>query len=366
MEITGSASTASFSFLISFVPSFTISPFAGVLMDRYDRRKAMILVDLTRMGVALLLGISLLRGFASLELVMFYFFIRSLGDTFYRAASEVMIPNIVDSSLLMQANGVRQAADMGGGVLGPLAAGLIFEFIGMHAVFLLDSLLFVFSIIALLNVRLTLRSEGATKAALSVKILFSEIGEALLYIRKRPVIMQLMLTFAIANMSSASVNVMMPFYIAERLGGMADFTAISSATAVGGLLIGLIASVMRNIRHRGKLMVIAILLNTIGQVIFGFSSILYLSMAISMLRAFSGIASSMASSTIYQDEVEDYIRGRVFTFRVLLVSALMPVGVALAGVMSGFMPAWMVISATGVIGVVGSLAAIFYKELWNA
>jgi DHA3 family macrolide efflux protein-like MFS transporter len=368
MEITGSTSTASFSMLVSFVPSLLVAPFAGVVLDRVNKRRSMQVIDLLRGFVALAMGSVMLFGLPELWMVILYFFLRSLGDTFYRPASQAIIPFLVDKEQLVQANGIEQSTLTAGGILGPMVGALLIAAFGYSAVFFVDAFGFLVSVITLGLVKVNEVIESrSSKQGYKVSTFLGEIKEGLLYIKQKSLIVHLMILFSIVNFSSSALGVMLPFFINERFadGGIAILAQINTAAAIGGLCITLGVSMLKRMPYRGKVIIGSMLIFQFSQVLFGFTSSLPLLLLLAALRSVSA-AGGMASSAIYQSEVEPQIRGRVFAFRSMLSTALTPFGVALAGIAGEFMPAWMVISLFGVIGTLAALGAMFSKELCTA
>jgi len=314
------------------------------------------------------MGIAMMQSLPPIWLVMLYYFLRSLGDTFYHPASQVMIPNLVERDQLVQANGIEQSAQTGGSLLGPMVGALVIARFGYPAVFFADAIGFIISVITLgiIKVQETRKplSEGP---GLNVAGFVAELKEGLLYIKTKAVIMQLMLFFSIINFCAAGLGVVMPFYVSERLanGGIDAMAKLSTASAAGGLVVTLGISTLKRMPHRGKVAVLSMLIYQASQMLFGFQTSLVPAMVLSATRSVA-MAGGMASSAIYQNEVEPYIRGRVFSFRSMLSTALNPLGVAVAGIAGEYMPAWMVISVFGAIGTLTSILAMFSKRLWNA
>ena len=366
MDITGSSSTASFSYIVSYLPSLIFTPFAGVLLDRFPKRLLMLIIDVLRGCLAVFMAFTMLQGLPPLGLVMLYFFVRSIGEALYAPASEAIIPNLVPREQLVQANGIKQTAAMGGGIIGPVLGALAVSRFGYGGAFFADALTFVVSVVSLLIIRVQEGLATVEHAKLNLSSYFGELKEALLYIRTKAVIMQLMFTFSVINFGGAAMNVMMPFYITERLANSSvdTYAQFMSAYSVGGMIIAVSFSLFKEMRYKGKLVIVPLIVFTLCQVAIGFSTSLYLTMLFSFIRSVA-IISNMSSSAIYQSEVEPGIRGRVFSFRYMLSTALAPVGVAAAGVAGSVMPAWMVISVFGAIGLVASLGGVFFGQLWR-
>lgn len=361
-ETTGSTAKAGLTYLASYLPTYVLLPFAGNVLDQVSRKKVMQLAQVVNAVSAFFLGFYLWSHQANVYLLAGYFFINSSNSAFYQPASETIIPNIVEKESLTQANAMKQSFLSGGSMFGPTLSALILAQTNYtySYVFFLQAIFYLFSCLSLFAVP---TKEEYLRKQTNRSFQMKNIIEALKYIKLHPVIMQLMFLFSFANFMGAAKNLLLPFYVSERLGGVGDFAAMATAASVAGLLVSFLITFIKKINHVGIILICGCLIMTCSQMFLGFSTNLPLSMFLYSLGIISGMISGMCSSVIYQREVDDDMRGRVYSFRTMLSTALVPLGTVLAGFAGDFLPAWIVISSFGAIATMITLSGFLMKDL---
>src|SRR6187200_2755631 len=126
------------------VPAFTVGLVAGVYVDRWNRRSIMLAADLLRAGIVITFG--LISSPELLPLLFVLGFVQASVGTFFRPARGAMLPHIIPEAGLPAANGLAQASQVVGGVIGAGIAGLLFAFFGSGAIgFAIDAGTFLVS-----------------------------------------------------------------------------------------------------------------------------------------------------------------------------------------------------------------------------
>lgn len=360
-ETTGSTSKAGLTYLASYLPTYLLLPFAGNILDQFSRKKVMQWSQFANAVFSILVGIFLLTRKANVYLLASYYFINSATNAFYQPASEAIIPNLVEKELLTQANAMKQGFLRGGTLLGPALAALTLAKFNYSYVFFLKGFLYLCSCISLFGV--SAKEEYLNHHRTEKPYALKNIVEALKYIKHHTVIMQLMFLFSFANFMGSAKNLLLPFYVTERLGGVGDFAAMATAASVAGLIVSFLITFVKKVDRVGVLLISSCLVMTLSQMFLGMSTILPLSMFLYALGLTGGMISGMCSSVIYQREVADEMRGRVYSFRTMLSTALNPVGTVAAGFAGDVLPAWQVISLFGAIASVVTMSGYFMKKL---
>ncbi len=362
-ETTGSTSRAGLTYLASYLPTYLLLPFAGSILDHFSRKRVMQCAQLINAASTALLGYYLLNHGANSYLLAGYFFLSSATNAFYMPASEAIIPNIVEKDLLTQANAMKQSFLSAGTLFGPtLSALMLAKTNYMYSyVFFLQAILYVCSCLSLIAV--PAKEEYLSKQKVEKPYQLKNIVEALKYIKLHPVIIQLMFIFSFANFMGAAKNLLMPFYVSERLGGVGDFAAMATAASATGLIVSILITFIKKIDRVGVVLISSCLVMTSSQMFLGLSSYLPLSMFLFAIGLVGGMISGMCSSVIYQREVDDDMRGRVYSFRTMLSSALNPLGTVIAGFAGDVLPAWVVISLFGALASLITMSGYFMKSL---
>ncbi|SMB81704.1 MFS transporter [Deinococcus hopiensis] len=159
-ELTGDGAASAAVLICSTLPGVLFAPIAGVLADRYDRRKLAAMMDLFRAVV--LLGVPLIATLGQLQVGHLYLvsFLTALGDTIYKPTQSALVREIVPSARLLQANTSAMIGIQLGMIVGAGSSGLLMTWLTPPAVMLLNALSFVLSAICTLQM-LSLRSGNA-------------------------------------------------------------------------------------------------------------------------------------------------------------------------------------------------------------
>lgn len=326
---TGSVTRFALLFAAATLPTVLISPFAGVLVDRWDRRKTMILADcLAAVGT---LFIVLLLALDGLEIWHIYIGI-GLGAAAtafqwpaYSAATTLLIPK----RHLGRAAGMVQFARAGAQMVSPVLAGVMIVTIGIEGILLVDVVTFLFALGTLAVVRVPRPKEGSEDAR-SGRDVLSEIRSAVRYLRARPGLLQLLGYFTLTNFfGSQAIALSIPLVLAftdpQVMG-----TVVSVGTS-GMLLGGVVMSAWGGPPRKvygllGAGGVFALGIATAGlspSVVLVGTGLFVFHLAIPVVNG--------CSQAIWQTKVEPSLQGRVFALRRMFATLSTPLGHIVAG-----------------------------------
>lgn len=334
-ERTGSAAQFTLITLFAFLPGLLAAPFAGALVDRWDRRWVMFWSDL---GPAVgTLALALLVRASALEVWHIYAVVAlgSIFNTFqwpaYIAATTLLVPK----RQLGRANGMMQLGQAAGEVVAPVLAGLLIAVVGMAGVILIDLGTFFFAAATLLLVRIPRPpASGAGRAGPAGKrSLLSEAGYGWTFIRERPGLLGLLLYFAMINLVFSMASVLVTPLVLSFASSRVLATVLSASSA--GLLAGSVAmTVTGGPRPRihgvlgfGLLFGVALVfvgLRPAPPIIAGALFVVMLGAAV-----ING-----SSQTIWQVKVPPDVQGRVFAVRRLIAQFTAPLGFLGAGLLA--------------------------------
>lgn len=240
---TGQATTLALLGFFSFALSIIISPAAGVLVDRWDRRLVMLLTDLG----AGLMTVAVLLLYLTGGLQIWHLYVaEALTGAFeafqvpaYSAASTLLVPK----KHLTRANGMRSLAYWASRVGAPFLAGLLLHAVGIAGVMLVDVLTFLIAMGTLLHVRIP-RPAVTDEGRKSSGSFWREMGSGFRYIRQRRGLLGLLLMFmGINGVSSLTyLALMSPLILARTGGDELALASVQAAFGVGGLIGGLLVS----------------------------------------------------------------------------------------------------------------------------
>ena len=125
--------------ICGFLPTFFLSPFAGVWADRYDRKKLIILADALIAAVTLLMAVVFLSGNRSFPLMLIVAAVRAFGSAIQQPAVGAILPQMVPQESLTKVHGINGSIQSALSFAAPLLSGLLFSFMKIEAIFFIDA-----------------------------------------------------------------------------------------------------------------------------------------------------------------------------------------------------------------------------------
>ncbi|KAA3642402.1 MAG: MFS transporter [Chloroflexi bacterium] len=327
---TGEATPFALTVLFGNLPQVLLSPLAGALIDRWNRRLVLIVADtgsaLTTFGAFLLL----LNG----ELQVWHIFIiaavGSVFQGFQEPAYMASITMLVPKEQLGRASGMVQMGQALTSLISPLLAGFLFVAIGLEGIILVDFATFFFAIGALLFVRIPQPKSSVESAEGEKPSVWQDAAYGWRYVRERQGLFGLLWYFAMVNFFLNFSSVLAPPMILS----FADADALGLVQAAGGLgmLLGSIIMSAWGGPKRAILGVIGFIsLIGVGFLIMGLqASILVISAGI-FIGLFAIPIAAGTSQVIFQRKVAPDVQGRVFAIRAMISRSMMPLAFLLAG-----------------------------------
>jgi len=315
--------------LFAVLPRVLLSPLAGVLVDRWDRRRAMLLSDtgagLCTLGVVVLLTAGRLEVWHIFVLTAASSAFSALQWPAYMAAISLLVPK----QNLGRANGLVQLGRAMSEILAPALAGILMPVIGLQGVVLIDFATFGFAVLTLLPVRFpqTIKPpiEDTKKTSLREELTFGRR-----YVAARPGLRNLLALSAVLNFLWGLVGALITpmvlgFTTTPGLGGIISFAGF-------GMLAGsLVMSIWGGPRRRINGVLFFEMLSGVCFLLIGLRPAFW-PVAVGALGAHMTIAIVYGSNqAIWQSKVETSVQGRVFAFQQMVASAAAPLAYLLAG-----------------------------------
>ncbi|MDI9548655.1 MAG: MFS transporter [Chloroflexota bacterium] len=330
-SLTGAGVAVSYLFLARFLPVFVMSPFAGVLADRYERRLIMAATDVLR--AVTVLCFLLIRTADQLWLLYFLTVVQFVLSSLYTPAHSALLPSIVAPRDLVTANALDSFTWSTMLALGSLFGGLAAAALGLAAAFVIDALTF------LLSAWFVLRIGSVPSGADYVRRAgFFDFVDGLRYLRSRRFILVLSLVKAAGALVWGAINVL-EIPLAEQVfpfrgSGSVTLGIIYAATGIGTGLGPLIARYFLGDGRQAALRAITVsfAVLTAGVLLLGTAPTLPWIVTATLMRSVGTGTLWVFSSTILQSTVENRYRGRVFAFEFAALTLLQSVSTMWAGV----------------------------------
>jgi DHA3 family macrolide efflux protein-like MFS transporter len=318
-------------------PFLLMSPIAGVMVDRYNRKLMMMVSDLAA-GIGTV-GILILFALGKLEVWHLYVsaVLLGIGNTFQWPAYSAAISTMVPKEQYGRANGMMSLIEAGPGVVAPLLAGALLPFIGLTGIMLIDMVTFVFAIGTLLIVFIPQpsRTEEGRQGQGSV---WKEAAYGFQYIFARPSLLGLQMVFFFGNLfATIGFTLLAPMILARTGQNTLALGSVESAGAVGGVIGGIVMSAWGGFKRK----VHGVLLGWIFSSLFGMV-LLGIGQSVPVWIAALGIAYLFiplvngSNQAIWQAKVAPDVQGRVFSARRLIAWFTNPIAPLIAGTLADF------------------------------
>ncbi len=332
-EQTGQATPFALTGLFAILPRVLLSPVAGAITDRWNRKKIMLVSDSLSGIVTLVTAVLLLTGRMEVWMVYLISFWGAVFASFQQPAYMASIVMLVPKDQLTRANSMVQMGGSISDILTPLLAGVLFTTIGMQGIILIDVATYLIAITTLILVQIPQpeKQPGEAQGKISV---FADVALGWRYLVDRPGLLGLLFYFAVvnftANISSALIG---PLVLS--FGSAASLGAVQTVMGSGMLAGSLLMSIWGGPKKRMIRAVIGfIALASLGFWIAGLRpSLVYVSLGLFVLLFFIPFSSG-PSSAIFARKVAPDVQGRVFATRSMISLSMMPLAYLLSGVLA--------------------------------
>lgn len=364
---TGSPLQTGIAFGIQFVPYALFSLVAGILVDRYDKRRVMYVTDFVRAVVTAVLPIASLFGYTAVWLVYCVILIVSTLSVFYNIAYQSIVPELVNREELAVANGRLQSAYSIGSLLGPALGGYLVSSWGPALAISIDALTFAFSGFLTLAIPAT---EKTSIAPATKEDMLMGIRHAVVFLWNNPLLRSSALILLGFNLLMAPYSVLIIMFGEHTLGltGPTIGLIITSGGA-GALGASLVADKIGRYLGVGRVTIISVLGAGLLSLLLSSSyTPLHMGLVWGVLSTIPVII-NVNQLTLRQSLVPTALLGRVTsTFRLIAWSAI-PVASGLAGFVSEWLGPRTSIFIVGIglsiLGLVSVRSPLYAKEQDN-
>jgi len=342
----------------SQIPTLILLPFAGVLIDRWNRHRVIVATQILAMVQSLALAFLALTGVINIWQILILSFCQGAINAFDAPARQAFVPELVEKKEDL-ANAIAINASMfnGARLIGPAIAGLLIATVGPSYCFLIDGISYIAVIAGLLAMQIKPRKIAAT----NTKPL-QRLKEGFVYAFGFPPIRAILLLLALVSFAGMSHTVLVPIFATKILHGGAQTLGFLMAASGVGAFAGAIYLISRtSIVGLGKWIAISPTIMGFGLIGFGLSRVLWLSLIMMLFVGFGFIIQFAGGNTFLQTIVEDDKRGRVMSIYTMAFFGVTPFGNLLAGGFANYIGAPNTVIIGGIVCVLGSI--VFTKQL---
>lgn len=327
---TESAITLTIASLVAFLPNMLIGPFAGVWIDRYNRRKVMILAD----GLVAVSSIILGAAFLLVEIPPIWFiyivlFLRGLGNTFHGPAMQAAIPMFVPIDMLTKAGGWGNMIVSLSNMMGPVLGAALMSFLPISSIMIVDILGAAFAIVCLLFVNIP--DIPQTNEKMSV---FFDMKQGFIAMKANKPLVAVFFPMILMTILYMPLGTLSPLLVRSHFMGEAWHNSIVEFIfAVGLLLSSFVMGVWGGMKRRFFMASLAIGFMGLTIMISGAlpSSSFWLFVICCFFLGASGTFINVPVMAYVQESIAPEMMGKVFSLLMTAMTLSMPIGLLIAG-----------------------------------
>ena len=311
------------------IPMLVLAPFAGVLVDRWNRHHILVVTQVLSALQSLALAVLALRGIITVAEVIVLQVAQGIINSFDTPARQAFVVEMVeDRADLPNAIALNSSMFNASRIIGPSIGGVLIAAMGEGWCFAADAISYVAVILSLLAMRLP-----AVKAQVRTSRLADELHAGFRYVLDFPPVRALLVQVALVGTLGMPYAVLMPVIASKVLhGGPHTLGLLMTASGAGALIGTAYLASRHTIVGLGKVIVVATAALSIGLIAFSLSRHIATSLIVLPLVGAGMMLQAASANTILQTIVDEDLRGRVMAFYTVAVLGTQPIGSLVAGV----------------------------------
>ena len=351
-RLTGSAFLLGMTGFASQIPTFLLSPFAGVLIDRYNRYYILIVTQILSMMQALVLAFLFFTGIIEVwHLILLSVFLGCVNAFDIPARQSFVIDMIEKREDLGNAIALNSSMVNAARLVGPSIGGILIAATNEGICFLLNGLSYLFVIASLSMMKIT-----PGKAKIKNSQVLQGLKEGFSYTFSFAPIRSIILLLGLVSLMGMSYTVLLPVFAKDILhGGPHTFGFLMGASGIGALIGALYLASMKTVLRIGKIIPLSTAIFGFGLVLLSLSRSFLLSLILMLIVGLGMIMHTASSNTILQTLVDDDKRGRVMSFYAMAFMGTTPFGSLLAGGLASSLGAPNTLMIGGISCILGSI-----------
>ena len=333
------------------IPTFIFAPFAGVWIDRLNRRQVLVWTQSLAMVQSFALAGLTFSGHITIHWILCLSVMQGIINAFDMPGRQsFMVQMVEDRADLGNAIAINSSMVNVARLIGPSLAGMLIAVTSEAWCFLIDGISYIAVIVSLLMMRLHV--PAIKRKATST---LTELKEGWSYVSGFLPIRTILTLFALVSLMGMPFVVLMPIFAATVLhGGPHTLGFLMGAMGVGALISALSLAARKSVRGLIRMIPIAAAVFGLGLIGFGLSRTFWLSMVMVMVAGMGMMQGMAASNTIIQTLTSEDKRGRVMSYYTMAFVGMAPFGSLLAGTMAHAMGAPWTVIVNGAVVVLGA------------
>lgn len=365
----GSATVLAIASLVGMLPQIVIGPFAGALVDRWNRRILMIAADGTIALFSLLLAYLFATGKVQIWHIYAIMAIRSTGGAFHFPAMAATTPLMVPKEQLTRVNGLNQALQGINSLVAPPVGALLLSILPTQGILLIDVGTAALAILPLLFIPIPEPQRQAELQAQAVKTsLLQDVRQGLVYIRSIPGFTSIIFMALFLNFLLVPTGALAPLLVTKHFGkGAIELGLMESVMGVGIITGGILLSIWGGFKKKIVTSLTGIVGLGVGVMMIGFApaNLFILALAGNVMLGLMMPIANGPIGALLQTIVRPDMQGRVMSLLNSGATAIAPIGLLIAGPFSDWLGIRVWFWAGGILCVLIALSAFFVPVIMN-
>lgn len=350
------------SIVCGFLPTFFLSPFAGVWADRYNRKLLIILSDSMIAIATLILAILFLMGYDSIWLLFVASAMRSMGAGIQTPTVGAFIPQLVPGDKLTKVNATNSSIQSLVTLLSPMLSGALLTMATIEVIFFIDVITAIIAVlILLLFLHIPVHAKALEKQSVSY---FEDMRKGISYVKNHGFVKTIFIFCAIYFVLIAPLSFLTPLQVTRSFGNEVwRLTATEITFSIGMMIGGIIMASWGGFKNKLHTMVLSIFVIAVCTLALGVIPRFWIYL---FLMGLIGLVLPMFNTpfmVLLQQKVEQDFLGRVFGVLSMISSSIMPMAMLVYGPMADFIKIEWLLIGTGLLMVVQSLFMLNSKVL---
>jgi DHA3 family macrolide efflux protein-like MFS transporter len=359
-KASSSASVLAFASIMAILPQVLFGPFAGTLIDRWNRRIVLMVSDGSIALAVVVLALLYTQGSVQIWHIYAVMFVRSVGGAFQWPAMQASTTLMVPKKHLSRVSGLNQAIQGLANIIAPPLGALLIELLPIQSILAIDVSTAILAIGPLFFIRIPqpLRSDGLDDQS----SVLTDLREGLRYIRDWKGVLMIMVMAMVINLLTNPAFSLTPILVTDHFsGGALEFAWLQSASGSGMVLGGFTLSIWGGSKRRVKTALLALILIGVSITVIGLTPKTAFMLAVGAIFSF-GFTNAVANGSFFavlQATVPVEMQGRVFTLVMSGVMLMSPLGLAIAGPVADLFGVQIWFLLAGVVVALMGLGAFF-------
>jgi len=333
--------------ICGFIPTFILSPVAGVWADRYNRKMLIILADGLIAIATLTLAILFLMGFDAIWLLFVMAAVRAFGTGIQMPAVGAILPQIVPKDKLTKVNGANGSIQAIIMFVSPMVSAALLGVTSIEMIFFIDVITAAIAIITLLAfLKISVHEKAAGKQTTSY---FSDFKQGLQYVNNHDFLKKFFLFFAVFFVLMAPASFLTPLQVTRSFGDdVWRLSAIEIAFSIGMMVGGGIIASWGGFQNKIKTLGFASVIMGICTFALGIIPVFWVYLAFMAIFGVALPIFNTPATVLLQEKVEEDYLGRVFGVMGMISTSMMPLGMLIFGPIADFIKIEWLLVGTGI------------------